>query len=203
MRRPSGAETGRTLAGHRQSRASGTRVVDSEPYGGARTPAGSRWHKACRLNQVSGYGAMAVMKAKDESSTPVGTSPTAADGPTTEIRDGTDRHRRRLIRGASALPVLLTLRSGGVMAQGSCTGFTVTETIPKGTQFKPAEHAGQSLLKPLNTCEVGGHTKVNEASLVIPSADCASVGQSGKYRCEFEIAVTSLAACNSIVGGCG
>lgn len=142
------------------------------------------------------------MKTTYKSSTPVGTSPTAAHGPTGEIRNETDAHRRRLIRGASALPVLLTLRSGGVMAQSSCTGFTPTVVIPQDRPFRPSDYTGRSLLKPLHTCGVGGHEKVDEASLVIPSADCEPVGNSGQYKCGFEIAVTSLAACNSIVGGC-
>ena len=219
MRRPSGAETGRTLAGHRQTRASGTRVVDSEPYGGPGTPAGSRWNKACRLNQVSGYGAMAVMKAKDESSTPVGTSPTAADGPTTEIRDGTDRHRRRLIRGASALPMLLTLRSKGLAAQ-SCTGARYEQdknVYPPNNAFTLGKN--DVALKSLERCQVGGltddHEKIYRGTEVALGTDCwnAKVTANGEtitcdgtnnpdkgyYCCNVEIAVVSGAAWASIV----
>lgn len=76
------------------------------------------------------------MKPTDERSTRVGTSPTAADGPTTELREETDRHRRRLvIRGASALPMLLTLRSGALAAQ-SCTGVPAT-ALGTGTANTP------------------------------------------------------------------
>lgn len=109
---------------------------------------------------------MAVMKPTDERSTRVGTSPTAADGPTTELREETDRHRRRLvIRGASALPMLLTLRSGALAAQ-SCTGVPAT-ALGTGTANTPFFlAAGEGALGTLRYCNEGTtDEKVNGGEL--------------------------------------
>lgn len=138
-------------------------MVDSGPQG-LFAPTGSRRPQACRLNRLSGYGAMAVMKPADERSTRVGISPTAAEGTTTEIREETDRRRRRLvIKGASALPMLLTLRSGALAAQ-SCTGvqYDALTKYPKDTAFPLAVGEGALVNDlTLDRCDAGLYTKVN------------------------------------------
>lgn len=159
---------------------------------------------------------MAVMKTTDKSSTLVGTSPTAAHGPTAEIRNETDAHRRRLIRGASALPVLLTLRSKGLAAQ-SCTGARYEEGRNVFRAGTPFERVGSDVaLTDLQLCGPDGHqkisggtpvsetseanTKCRNAKVTPGTVNCGGKNNpySGFFCCDVDVAIVSGAAWTSI-----
>jgi hypothetical protein len=65
----------------------------------------------------------------------VGLGSSPAENP--DLAQDLNRRRRRLIRGAAGVaPVLLTLRSGGLLAASSCTGaVTLATTDPTTGQF--------------------------------------------------------------------
>lgn len=66
---------------------------------------------------------MKTLKSIDEAGQSPASSPAESDGFSSVNTSTPDPGRRRLVRGAAALaPLVLTLRSGGVLAASSCVG---------------------------------------------------------------------------------
>jgi hypothetical protein len=112
-----------------------------------------------------------------------GSSPTANPSEAKDL----DQRRRRLIRGAAGVaPVLLTLRSGALLAASSCTGaLTIVTTDPTTGKFAGVldMQAGQVCAE--NPSQVGcpvGETKILTAS---DANKYRTVGPSGgEWTCE-------------------
>lgn len=115
--------------------------------------------------------------------------------------------RRRLVRGAAAIvPVVLTLRSGAVVAASSaCTGVKGFVDTSQQGQFSPS-----FTIAPGDVCVMPTSTEScppQKISGATASSTIEPVGSSGQYRCTatgFEnrqgIAILSSAAYQSLIG---
>ncbi len=77
---------------------------------------------------------MRNLKSIDEAGQSPASSPAESDAVSSAKTSPSDLSRRRLVRGAMAVaPVVLTLRSGGVLAAASCIGVSqITSTNASG-----------------------------------------------------------------------
>ncbi|MBV5310278.1 hypothetical protein [Chromatium okenii] len=102
--------------------------------------------------------------------------------------------RRRLLKGAAfGAPVILTLRSGALMASFSCTGVSNATTTTEST----AGCVPKSLLEDVK-CAVPDSQVLTEEARTYAVQVTPTTDNSGNYYCQNEYAIISSAAYTSL-----
>lgn len=150
---------------------------------------------------------MKTLKSIDEAGQSPASSPAESDGFRSVKTSLPDPSRRRLVRGAAAVaPLVLTLRSGGVLAAASCVGvrqFVSTDTVGEFTT-NGISAVGDECFTPYDrgTCP---DMKIIAGTRTGVTVDLAAINPGpGKLRCQGVtsqfVAILSTAAVTSITG---